>query len=254
MLGKGKTMANYQYNTQPYQGVTPYVPQQAGAQPAQSPGAAGVNIIIQNPMATTSPINTGYPQAYPSNYYLPQPGVVNNNSPTFVNNNGVPQGTDAPSTSVAAAPVNDAAKTDDKKKKTKDVVRLTDDYIRTLENYLRNPDKEIRTMGIKELQKRFSEDETRKNDAALNSLLNLALQDPADEIRAFGLAILNAGTASGDNNSVTLLKQMQNSDKAYGQDALAASQALLKISGKTVKVPDDSPDKEKKSTTEKTKE
>jgi len=254
MLGKGSTMANYQYNTQPYQGVTPYAQQQASAQQTPPVGAAGVNIVIQNPMATTSPINTGYPQAYPASYYLPQSGVVNNNNPNFVNNNGTTQAADSPSTSVAAAPVNEPAKTEDKNKKTKDVVKLTDDYIRTLENYLRNPDKEVRTMGIKELQKRFSEDETRKNDAALNSLLNLALQDPADEIRAFALAVLNAGTASGDNNSVTLLKQMQNSDKAYGQDALGASQALLKIAGKTVKVPDNSPEKEKKKDSEKTKE
>lgn len=247
-------MANYQYNTQPYQGVVPYLPQQTSAQQTPSTGAAGVNIVIQNPMATTSPISTGYPQAYPAGYYLQQPGVVNNNSPSFVNNNGAPQGTEAPSASVAAAPVSDSTKTEEKNKKTKDIVRLTDDYIRTLENYLRNPDKEIRTMGVKELQKRFSEEETRKNDAALNSLLNLALQDPADEIRALGLAILSAGTASGDDNTVTILKQMQNSDKAYGQDALNASQALLKMSGKTVKVPDNSPDKEKKTESSKSKE
>lgn len=238
---------------QPIQPVAPQAvsqPVQPAATQGASPTASAVNIIIQNPTANPAP---AYP-AYPANYYMQQP--VYNMMP----NNAYPQAAPAPQAAapvvapVAAAPMEKEAekteeKSDEKKPaKTKNVVQLTDDYIKTLENYLRNPNKDIRMMGAKELSKRFTEDDSRKNDKALNSLLNLVLQDKASDVRLLGLAMANGGLAQGDETTVQILQNMQNSQSAFGQDALTATDALLKMSGTTVKIPDNSPDKpEKKS-------
>lgn len=226
---------------QPIQPVAQQTVSQPAVQPATtqgaSPTASAVNIVIQNPTVNPAP-------AYPPNYYMQQP-VYN-----MLPNNAYPQAVPAqqPSVPVAAAPIEkEEAKTEEKKTgKTKNVVQLTDDYIKTLENYLRNPNKDIRMMGAKELSKRFTEDDSRRDDKALNSLLNLVLQDKSTGIRAMGLAIANGGLAQGDEQTVQILQNMQNSQSAFGQDALTASEALLKMSGTTVKIPDNSPDKPEK--------
>ena len=91
----------------------------------------------------------------------------------------------------SAAADKDAPKETTKQEKRK-IVQLTDDYIKTLENYLNSQDKEVRLMGAKEVVARLMEDESRKDDKALNAL------------------------------------------SGYGQDALLASNILLKMAGKTV--------------------
>lgn len=228
---------------QPIQPVAPQAVTQPAA-PSGSPTASAVNIIIQNPTANPAP---AYP-SYPANYYMQQP--IYNMAP----NNAYPQAAPvAQPVPQAAAPVSAAPiekevvkpeETEEKKTgKTKNVVQLTDDYIKSLENYLRDPKKDVRVMAAKELSKRFTEDDSRKNDAALNSLLNLVIQDKAVEIRSLGLALLSGRLAQGDETTVKILKEMQNSKEAYGQDALSATDALLKMSGEIVKIPDNSPDK-----------
>lgn len=218
-------------------------PVQAAAPQSGMPTASAVNIVIQNPTANAAP---NYP-CYPANYYTQQPSY------NMIPNNAYPQAAPAPQSAqpAAAAPIEETKKeekTEEKKPaKTKNVVQLTDDYIKTLENYLRNPNKDIRMMGAKELSKRFEEDDSRRDDKALNALLNLVLQDQSSGIRMMGLALANSGLAQGDETTVKLLQDMQKSQSSYGQDALTASEALLKMSGTTVKVPDNSPDKEKKS-------
>ncbi|MDD3236487.1 MAG: hypothetical protein PHV37_00135 [Candidatus Gastranaerophilales bacterium] len=248
-------MENYQV-TQPQ--TTPMQQQQSymqqpiapaqntqAAQPTQpATSASGVNIMIYNPTANGG--SGGLPQAYPSNYYL-QPPVFNNN------NNFQPQMPQQPQATTpvaeqpqAAAPMAETKTENKKTGKTKKVIELTDDYIKTLENYLRNPNKETRMMGAKELAKRFEEDDTRKNDRALNALLDLALQDKSADVRALALATISGGLAQGDDTTVKLLQQMQKSNSAYGLDALNATDALLKMSGNTIEIPDNSPDKPKK--------
>lgn len=258
-------MENYQvpqsniYSQSAMQQPIQPVAQQAVSQPAAtqggSPTASGVNIIIQNPTVNPAPAPT---QAYPSNYYMQQP--VYNMLPNNAYQQPAPQPAapaPQPAAPIASAPIEKEEKkaeekSDDKKtNKTKNVVQLTDDYIKTLENYLRNPNKDIRMMGAKELSKRFSEDDSRRDDKALNSLLNLVLQDKASDVRLLGLAVANGGLAQGDETTVQILKNMQNSQSAFGQDALMASEALLKMSGTTVKIPDNSPDKSEKKSEEK---
>lgn len=260
-------MENYQvpqsnmYAQQAMQSPIQPVAQQPASQPIQSaapqsgsPSASAVNIVIQNPTANPAP---AYP-AYPSNYYMQQP--VYNMLPNNAYSQAAPAQPVAPAPAaapVAAAPIeNEEVKTEEKdaekkSSKTKNVVQLTDDYIKTLENYLRNPNKDIRIMGAKELSKRFTEDDTRKTDKALNSLLNLVLQDKSTAVRSLGLAMATGGLAQGDDQTVQILQNMQSSQSAYGQDALLASEALLKMSGSTVKIPDNSPDKPEKKSEEK---
>jgi len=116
------------------------------------------------------------------------------------------------------------------------IVPLTDNYIKSLENYLNNPNSEIRSIGVKELLKRFKEDPSRKKDPALTSLLNKSLQDPSQAIRLLALAALDSGYAEGDELTNQLLQNMQKSDKAYNQDAITAANILLKKAGKNLNV------------------
>ncbi len=249
-------MENYQIPQAPTysQPVTQPITQSAQAPQSAMPSASAVNIVIQNPSASPMGPAPSYP-CYPSNYYMQQPvyNMVPNNAYPAAAPVAAPAVQPETSVPVAAAPIDKQEtkteeKTEKKSDKTKNVVQLTDEYIKTLENYLRNPSKDIRIMGAKELSKRFSEDDSRKNDRALNSLLNLVLQDKAGDVRFLGLAIVNGGLAQGDETTAKILQNMQSSQSVYGQDALVASEALLKMAGNVVKVPDNSPDKpEKKS-------
>jgi len=232
------------------QGYTPqqmYIPQQQGytyQQPyAQQPQASvgAVNIQIYNP--TVSPGGVGY---YP--YYVPtnipaQPAGMNQN----INQNVTQQVGQQPQQppvetpqQPAAAPINENKEVDKKEEKKDDkkkqIVPLTDAYIKTLENYLNNQNADVRLMGAKELLNRFKEDESRKGDIALTNLLNKCLRDPSQSVRLLGLATLEAGYAYGDDLTVKILKDMQSKDTAYNQDALTASQVLLKMAGKKIDV------------------
>lgn len=127
-------------------------------------------------------------------------------------------------------------KTEEKKKEK---VILTDDYIKSLENYLNNQDPKIRLTAAKELLERFKEDDTRKNDPALCALLNKVIKDPKASVRYVGLTTLDVGYAGGNNETIDILKQLQNrTDLEYGEDSVLASQILLKMSGQKVQVPD----------------
>ena len=71
------------------------------------------------------------------------------------------------------------------------------------------------------------------------------LQDPAEEIRLLALSALESRNVTGDDFTVGVLKQMQQSKEGYGQDAVDASKILLQMSGKQVEK--EMPVKEKKS-------
>lgn len=188
---------------------------QPNAQNVQVPNYSGVNIQIFNPSVTppgaNAPVyNVNAPNygtncangCYPSGYYT---NTWGNNS---TDNN--------------------------KKTEKREIVQLTDDYIRNLENYLNSQDKEVRLMGAKEVIARLNEDHSRKDDKALNALINKMLQDPSTPVRALALGALNSRTATGDSFTVNLLQQMQQSNSGYGMDAVQAANALLKMSGQTV--------------------
>lgn len=121
-----------------------------------------------------------------------------------------------------------------KKTEKRSIVELTDDYIKTLENYLNSQDAEVRLMGAKEVVNRLTEDDSRKDDPALTALVNKMLQDPSSAIRATALSLIDSRTVSGDDYTVNLLKKMQNSQDGFGQDAIQATSALLKMAGKPV--------------------
>lgn len=222
------------YTTQP--AIAPQAPANYNVAPQQQsvqvPNYSGVNIQIFNPSVTPpgamSPVynvnapsyqmgNT-QPQSYPANYYTqqlakPAEEVKNiTNTTTNTTNN-----------------VDNSKKTEKRK-----IVQLTDDYIRNLENYLNSQDKELRFMGAKEVIARLEEDESRKDDKALNALINKMLQDPYSKVKFLAMAALQSRMATGDNLTVQLLTNIQNSSSGYGQDSLMASDILLKMSGQTV--------------------
>ncbi len=207
-------------------------------QNVQVPNYSGVNIQIFNPSVTppgaTAPVyNVNAPNysqnpgCYPSGYYTNQWGPNGQNNQNGQNGaNNLTSSTNTTNTT--------ENKTTDKKMEKREIVQLTDDYIRTLENYLNSQDKEVRLMGAKEVIARLEEDHSRKDDKALNALVNKMLQDPSTPVRILAMSALDSRVVTGDAFTVNLLQQMQNSQSGYGQDATQASQILLKMSGQTV--------------------
>ena len=219
-----QTVQQAQYQTQPQNVQVP-------------PNYSGVNIQIFNPSVTppggTAPVynvNAPHYNTNPSNGCYPPEYYTNNwgNNPN-ANNNG-----NNNTNSVNTTTNTTENTTTNKKTEKRDIVLLTDDYIRNLENYLNSQDKEVRLMGAKEVFARLDEDHSRKDDKALNALINKMLQDPSTPVRILALSALDSRIVSGDNFTVGVLQQMQNSQSGYGQDALQASNVLLKMSGQTV--------------------
>lgn len=229
-------VAQYSQNgaAQPVQQQLPQYQQPAQFAQGQNvsvPNYSGVNIQIFNPSVTpagaTAPVyNVNAPNystnpangCYPSNYY------TNNWGQNGLGNNALG----------LTSANNSQTTTSNKKTEKREIVQLTDEYIKNLENYLNSQDKEIRMMGAKEVIARLEEDHERKDDKALNALVNKMLQDPYTPVRVLAMSALNTRIATGDNITVNILQQMQNSASGYGQDALQASEILLKMSGQKV--------------------
>lgn len=237
----------------PQQAVSPqYNPQYCAPQYAQYPqmqpvqqpmqnyqvpaSASGVNIQIFNPSVTTPGSQATYnvnAPSYPANYYT---GQIGQNTGTPQNaGNTQNNGATKTSENATSTKTTETSETDSKKKtEKKKIVQLTDQYIMNLENYLNSQEKEIRLSAAKEVYARLEEDESRKDDKALTALINKMLQDPAQEIRLLALAALEGRIVTGDDFTVGLLKNMQQSKDGYGQDSIDASKLLLKMSGTEV--------------------
>jgi len=233
-----------QQHTQPvYQSSPQHYIQQP--QTVAVPNHSGVNIQIFNPSVGVpggAPIYNvnapSYPTAataaYPSGYYTNNWGGPPNTqdvTQTYENSKNT-------SDTINKTPVEKKENTERKSSGTKtekrEIVELTDDYIRNLENYLNSQDTEIRLMGANEVVERIQEDSSRKDDKALTALINKMLQDPSVQIRVLALSMLDSRNVTGDDLTVELLKNMQNSTSGYGQDALQAASILLKMSGQKV--------------------
>ncbi len=133
------------------------------------------------------------------------------------------------------------AKKEDKTTKVPDsskmIVPLTDEYIQKLEKMLNDPDYTVRAQGIKEVLKRFKEDETRKSDKALTALLNKALQDPDQAVKSLAIMIPEAGYAVGDDLTLQLLENIQKQESKYiNVNQEAARRALDRIKDEKAKL------------------
>lgn len=207
------------------------------------PNYSGVNIQIFNPSVSApgspAPVyNVNAPQyqnpsCYPSDYYTnnwgQNPNAQNgvNNAANNTNNTNSTNNTTNTNTTTT--------KIEDKKKTEKrNIVQLTDSYIKNLENYLNSQDREIRMMGAREVAARLEEDDSRKDDKALTALINKMLQDPYQPVRFLALSMLNTRKVTGDDYTAGVLQRMRQSEAVYGQDALLASEVLLKMSGQVV--------------------
>ncbi len=220
----GQTVAN----NNPQQGSvcvsTPSGQQQIYSYPTTSlydpntkQATSGVNIYIYNPSGIGG-----------QNAMMPQPQIPST----------------APQTCVPQAPIAntslDAEQTSSNQKKKK-IVELTDEYIKSLENYLRNNDPSVRRTGIIDLIKRYEEDSSRYDDPALTALLNIALQDPKTDNRVLAMSVIAAEQAHGDQNTISLLQNMQSSDKLYNQERKMALEAALKSAQNKMEVIDNDP-------------
>ena len=243
----------------PQNTVYPQYQPQAQNQNLQIPAtASGVNIQIFNPSVATpgaqAPTYNVNAPCYPSGYYTSSVGTdgklypnnSNNNPHTGDNvNNGTNNGsigdnnnntyTTNTNTTNNTTSTTSAEKEDNKKKTEKrKIIQLTDDYIKNLESYLNSQDKGVRLNAAKEVYARLEEDDSRHDDKALTALINKMLQDPSEEIRVIALSALDGKIVTGDDYTVNVLKNMQQNSNGYGQDAVDASNILLKMSGKQV--------------------
>lgn len=215
---------------------------------------------IQSQSDMTNPAqNTGYPNAYPAQYYLNNynyngdNGTLAANKPAeqgFVNSthqneeyggtnaykayaNTEKQNNDMTKSKNIIGDISEReAELQEEKKNTKEtkIVALTDEYIKSLENYLNNPNDEIRLMASKEILTRLDEDKDRYDDAALNALLNKMLQDPNKLVRIASLSAFASQLASGNDYTVQLLHNIQSNPNADKEDILQAADILLKMS------------------------
>ena len=224
---------------------------------AQGPNAVSINIIAPQAYASAPNANTANP--IPQNYYPlygqnMQPGmpyypqnynniiqpynmanIANQNAAQpnaldsardLANNTQLLNKTPVPVEQTPAAKENKTEET-----KTKKVVPLTDDYIKSLENYMNNDNPKIRLIGAKEVMERFKEDENRKDNPSLMALLNKALRDTSPAVRFLGLTTLQLGYSVGNDETVTILKEIQSQNKdKIGEDSLLASEILLNMS------------------------
>ena len=244
-----------------------------------SPNAVNINIISPQAYGgsdgMTCPINNGYSlygnnqgmPIYPSNYNNMFVNPTYNMQNPMLNAASIPQETTRMQAHQGFAPEYATKQTQDdlinqrnmsnqtnliektensqtetktqENNKTKKVTPLTDDYVKSLENYMNDQNPKVRLIGAKELLERFKEDENRKDNPSLMPLLNKALRDSSPSVRFLGLTMLQLGYAVGNDETVTILKeiQTQNKDK-IGEDSLLASEILLKMSaGQKIDVP-----------------
>lgn len=214
-------------------------PNPNNAPPTSSVGA--VNITINNPTA-------GNPYQQP--YYVPYPYPVQTPVKQVVQPVVQPVAAQQVAAKPAAAPIDlektKAEKTEKKDDKKKQAVPLTDEYIQTMENYLNNSNADLRTQAAKEIFDRYKELDSRKDNPSLAGLLNLALQDPTQktpgfshQARTWALLAIESGFAYGNDETVQILKNIQQSNDNYNMDAVAASNALLKLTGKKIDISTD---------------
>lgn len=203
----------------------------------QTNEVAGVKIAIHQPSAgPNQPAPVYNPYAYPPNYYLMPPVYYVPQQP--VANQPIAQQPvqQAPQPAaqqpIASQPMTKPAEQEEPttgKKKTKVVTALTDDYIKSLENYLNSSDVEDRRSGVAELMQRFEEDPSRKNDLALNNLLNKALQDPSPKVKMIACLICESELAKGNAKTRELLTKISHEKDFCGQLADTAREGLLKL-------------------------
>ena len=215
------------------------------------PAGGAVNINIFNPTTTNGapiyPQNTYYTNpatTYPA--YVPQGAMMLPQMPAPQNaypaiqtqqtNVQIPapqqmQSQDAQNLNQTPQ-TSQAGQTPQTEEKPANITPLNDEYIKTLENYLNDNDPKVRLMGATQLLDRFKEHESRKSDPALTALLNKALKDPTASVRQMALTTINVGYAIGNEETIAILNNIQTntSSDIYAEDALAAKEALLKLS------------------------
>jgi len=246
--------------------------QTQGGQNVQVPAtSAGVNIQIFNPSAGApggpAPTYNVNAPCYPSGYYTGTLGPDGRMHPNGCNGNGGSGSTDGTSGTSGTGGVNgnggngsnggngingnggaggaidttnnnnnntNNVNNNGKKTEKRKIVQLTDEYIRYLEQLLNSQDSNVRLNAAKDVYDRLEEDDSRCDDKALTALVNKMLQDPEETVRVFALSALEQRLALGDDYTANVLKKMEKSPEAYGQDAITANRILLKMSGQQV--------------------
>lgn len=169
------------------------------------------------------------PQSYPAEYYM---GNYTNN----LKSNKYPQENSINKSEAIINELKNKIKEEqelEKNGQAKKIIALTNEYIMTAEKNLNEPDKEVRRSTAAEILTRLGEDPSRYNDAALNALLNKMLQDPDHVVKLAALSAFSEKLASGNEYTVTLLKNIQNNPNSDKNNVILATNILLTMSGET---------------------
>ena len=214
-------------------------PNQNCMYPQNGPNAVSINIFTPQaygtqPVCNTQPVQNYYSMygqntqpnlpLYPQNYNnMIQPSNIAGNALNAVNETNLVNKTNTTQETTQEKTAKEEPK--------KTIIPLTDDYIKSLENYMNNENPKIRLIATKDVMERFKEDENRKDNPSLIPLLNKALRDTSPSIRFLALTTLQLGYSVGNEETVTILKEIQaaNQDK-IGEDSILASEILLKLS------------------------
>lgn len=188
-----------------------------------SPNNPGVTIQILNP-------SVNVPEA------TPPPNVNTTNYNTNITDAASPS---YPPNYYTQNLVQPQAEPEKPKTEKREIVELTDDYIRNLGNYLSDTKNEkVRIMAANEVLMRLQEDPSRRDNPALNALLNQMLQDRCEAVKFAAIAALKSRVATGNDKTVEIVKSIQQNKKSKNglgkENAMEASDTLLKMSGNVI--------------------
>jgi hypothetical protein len=119
----------------------------------------------------------------------------------------------------------------------KRVTVLTDNYIQQLDQCLQSEDKSLREYAASEVVKCLNEDKTRYNNTQLNTLVNKMLLDPYDsKVRGRGLMALETKLAKGNEETVQILKWIEQDPRALDRHLRQMEKVRLQMSAETTMV------------------
>lgn len=107
--------------------------------------------------------------------------------------------------------------------------KLQNIYLSNLNERLSNTNEQIRITAIKEIMAKFRDEKNLQNNKDLISLLNKAIDDKNNVVRFFAMATVASGYTPGDDVTRKKLDSVQYQKTSYNEDAILASEALIKI-------------------------
>lgn len=228
---------NTQYNNQP--------PQNQSSQKCNSGGS--INITIANPSVYGQNNNLNKEKEYTKNEEIPQEKIEQKKEEIIEEPIKKPQKEEEyssnlleyfepqkPIKELKQEPIKEFIQEEKIEQKNEinepeENIKLENVYLKNLRERLLNTNEEVRITAIKEIMTKFKEEKALKKNKELISLLNMAIDDKSHIVRFYAIATVASGYTKGDNLTRKKLDFMQYQNTSYNEDAILASEALIKI-------------------------